>query len=131
MTVTRQGQTTGADHDDQELRRRNVSSQEGSNGTITKVPEAEDDKKARKVCILQERINRPLLTSAEQPQTSLLSILDEWEFLLAPLIFTILSFATRMYKIGLSPIVTWDEAQYVRYSDLYWQPRHMLTRYLG
>ena len=22
-----------------------------------------------------------------------------------------------MYKIGLSPIVTWDEAQYVRYSE--------------
>lgn len=39
--------------------------------------------------------------------------MDEYEFLLAPLIFTLVSFFTRMYKIGLSPIVTWDEAQYV------------------
>lgn len=39
--------------------------------------------------------------------------LDEWEFLIAPLLFTLVSFFTRMYKIGLSNIVTWDEAQYV------------------
>lgn len=48
-----------------------------------------------------------------QVQQSILSILDEYEFLIAPLIFTFLAFFTRMYKIGLSPIVTWDEAQYV------------------
>ena len=46
-----------------------------------------------------------------QPQQSILSVLDEYEFLIAPLIFTLFSFFTRMYKIGLSPIVTWDEAQ--------------------
>lgn len=39
--------------------------------------------------------------------------LDEWEFLIAPIVFTALSFFTRMWKIGLSDIVTWDEAQYV------------------
>jgi dolichyl-phosphate-mannose-protein mannosyltransferase len=38
-------------------------------------------------------------------------VLDEWEFIIAPLIFTALAFFTRLYKIGLSPIVTWDEAQ--------------------
>jgi len=38
--------------------------------------------------------------------------LDEWEFLIAPLIFTALAFFTRMWKIGISDIVTWDEAQY-------------------
>ena len=43
-------------------------------------------------------------------QQSILSI-DEYEFLIAPLIFTLLSFFTRMFRIGLSPIVTWDEAQ--------------------
>ena len=43
----------------------------------------------------------------------MLSYLDEYEFLLAPIIFTLLSFATRMYRIGRSNIVTWDEAQYV------------------
>ena len=46
-----------------------------------------------------------------QPNSSILEILNEYEFLIAPLIFTLLSFFTRMYKIGLSNIVTWDEAQ--------------------
>jgi hypothetical protein len=32
---------------------------------------------------------------------------------IAPLIFTFLAFFTRMWRIGLSDIVTWDEAQYV------------------
>jgi len=48
MTATRSGETTGADLD-QELRRRNVPAKEGSNGTISKSPEAEDRKKPRKV----------------------------------------------------------------------------------
>ena len=39
--------------------------------------------------------------------------MDEYEFLIAPIVFTALAFFTRMWKIGLSPIVTWDEAQYV------------------
>ena len=47
---------------------------------------------------------------------SILSTLDEYEFIIAPLIFTFLAFFTRMYKIGLSDIVTWDEAQYVENS---------------
>jgi dolichyl-phosphate-mannose-protein mannosyltransferase len=41
----------------------------------------------------------------------MLALLDEYEFIIAPLIFTFFAFFTRMYKIGLSPIVTWDEAQ--------------------
>lgn len=53
-----------------------------------------------------------------QPKVSILQTLDEWEFLIAPLVFTIVSFFTRMYKIGLSNIVTWDEAQYVSPMDL-------------
>lgn len=39
--------------------------------------------------------------------------MDEWEWVIAPLVFTALAFFTRLYKIGLSNIVTWDEAQYV------------------
>lgn len=46
-----------------------------------------------------------------QPAKSFLDILDDYEFLIAPLVFTAFSFFTRLYKIGLSPIVTWDEAQ--------------------
>jgi dolichyl-phosphate-mannose-protein mannosyltransferase len=45
-----------------------------------------------------------------QPK-SLLATLDEWEFVIAPLIFTALSLFTRLYRIGFSNIVTWDEAQ--------------------
>jgi hypothetical protein len=43
---------------------------------------------------------------------SILDVLDEYEWIWAPLIFTALAIFTRMWKIGLSPIVTWDEAQY-------------------
>jgi dolichyl-phosphate-mannose-protein mannosyltransferase len=52
--------------------------------------------------------------------------LDEYEFLIAPLVFTALAFFTRMWKIGLSPIVTWDEAQYVAppYTHLLGTQRH-------
>lgn len=42
---------------------------------------------------------------------SFLTVLDEWEPVVAPLLFTALSFFTRMYRIGRSNIVTWDEAQ--------------------
>lgn len=38
--------------------------------------------------------------------------LDDYEFLIAPLIFTAFALFTRLWKIGLSNIVTWDEAQY-------------------
>ena len=46
-----------------------------------------------------------------QSEPSFLELLDEYEYIIAPLIFTFFAFFTRLYKIGLSPIVTWDEAQ--------------------
>jgi hypothetical protein len=46
-----------------------------------------------------------------QSQPSFLQLLDEYEFIIAPLIFTAFAFFTRLYRVGLSPIVTWDEAQ--------------------
>lgn len=33
--------------------------------------------------------------------------------MIAPIIFTIIAAFTRLWKIGLSNIVTWDEAQFV------------------
>jgi dolichyl-phosphate-mannose-protein mannosyltransferase len=39
--------------------------------------------------------------------------LDDWEFLLGPILFTALAIFTRLWQIGKSNIVTWDEAQYV------------------
>jgi dolichyl-phosphate-mannose-protein mannosyltransferase len=50
------------------------------------------------------------LLTRSQP-FSIIDTLDEYEWIWAPLIFTFFAFFTRMYKIGLSPIVTWDEAQ--------------------
>lgn len=49
----------------------------------------------------------------EKKQASVLDVLSQWEWLIAPIVFTALAFFTRFYKIGLSPIVTWDEAQFV------------------
>ena len=66
-------------------------------------------------CTSRTPLTSNLLTQTffKQPQQSVFSTIDEWEFLYAPIIFTFLSFFTRMHRIGLSPIVTWDEAQYV------------------
>ncbi len=51
--------------------------------------------------------------AAPKKAPSVLDVLDQWEWLIAPIVFTALAFFTRLYKIGLSPIVTWDEAQFV------------------
>ena len=51
--------------------------------------------------------------------TSILKTIDGYEFLIAPLIFTALAFFTRMWKIGLSPIVTWDEAHFGKFGSHY------------
>jgi dolichyl-phosphate-mannose-protein mannosyltransferase len=58
-------------------------------------------------------------------QPSPLDVLLEWEWLIAPIIFTALAFFTRFYKIGLSNIVTWDEAQYVCPSSVRHVPSSM------
>ncbi|WPH00942.1 glycosyltransferase family 39 protein [Acrodontium crateriforme] len=58
----------------------------------------------------------------EKPKTqgnSFIQTLDDYEFLLAPLVFTALAFFTRMWKIGLSPIVTWDEAHFGKFGSHY------------
>lgn len=39
------------------------------------------------------------------------SILDNWEPLIMPILLTAVAIFTRMYRIGRSNIVTWDEAQ--------------------
>ncbi|KAI9774921.1 MAG: Protein O-mannosyltransferase 2 [Geoglossum simile] len=68
--------------------------------------EGEDDKK-----------NAPLNKPAGLPV--ILPLLREFECVLAPLVFTLLSFFTRWWRIGLSPIVTWDEAHFGKFGSHY------------
>ena len=112
MATTNGGYTTGAGRDEAELRRRNVTGYETANGGQVVRLEAEDTKKLQKVnklCPIDARVVTDILV---QPKVNFLQILDDYEFLIAPLIFTAFALFTRLWKIGLSPIVTWDEAQY-------------------
>ncbi|KAL6234236.1 hypothetical protein BDW75DRAFT_169853 [Aspergillus navahoensis] len=97
MTVIGSASTTGASFGP-DVRRRNVRT-EGQAGTSSLV---EPDDKKRK----------------QQP-SSYLSALADWEPLIAPLLLTILSMFTRMYRIGRSNIVTWDEAHFGKFGSHY------------
>ncbi|KAL2149578.1 hypothetical protein VTH82DRAFT_8229 [Thermothelomyces myriococcoides] len=88
---------SGADVGDA-ARRRNVP---GTPQPIVVPPQVVDDKKKAK------------------KEPSFLEVLDEWEWLIAPIVFTFLAFFTRLYKIGLSPIVTWDEAHFGKFGSHY------------
>jgi dolichyl-phosphate-mannose-protein mannosyltransferase len=111
---------SGLESDSQSTRRRNVPSTAPNGGMVNRVEI--DDKKTQTKKVRGDRLphklaiisstKRRLSNALQQKEQTLLEFLDEWEFLIAPLIFTIFAFFTRMYKIGLSPIVTWDEAQY-------------------
>lgn len=113
MAAKDEGYTTGARKDEAELQRRNVSSYENANGSTVYKVEAEDIKKLqKKVRPNQPRVEFNLLTATQtQKSPGLLQILDDYEFLIAPLVFTAFALFTRLWRIGLSNIVTWDEAQ--------------------
>jgi dolichyl-phosphate-mannose-protein mannosyltransferase len=112
MASTDSAHTTGAVRDEADLRRRNVSSYEKTNGKTVYSVEAEDTKKlVKKVNTVRFHfLNSPLMFIWQQSK-SFIQLLDEWEFIIAPLIFTAFALFTRLWRIGLSPIVTWDEAQ--------------------
>ncbi|EXJ60552.1 dolichyl-phosphate-mannose-protein mannosyltransferase [Cladophialophora yegresii CBS 114405] len=101
MATSKAGYTTGAGMDEAEVRRRNVASYEKANGQHVYKVEAEDTKKLQK------------------PQAGFIQFLDEWEFLIAPIIFTAFALFTRLWRIGLSPIVTWDEAHFGKFGSHY------------
>ncbi|KAJ9273608.1 CAZyme family GT39 [Paecilomyces variotii] len=100
MASTDAALTTGADQN-AGVRRRNVPGTEDSRGNVPAVVRDEQDVKVHR------------------KQQSLGAVLDEWEFILAPLIFTALSFFTRMWRIGRSNIVTWDEAHFGKFGSHY------------
>ncbi|POS79125.1 dolichyl-phosphate-mannose-protein mannosyltransferase [Diaporthe helianthi] len=97
MAATERAVASGADVGDA-LRRRNVPSSQAD--ALQRQPEANDKNKLKN-------------------QLSVLQVLDKWEFLIAPLIFTALAFFTRLYNIGLSNIVTWDEAHFGKFGSHY------------
>ncbi|KAG9246117.1 Dolichyl-phosphate-mannose-protein mannosyltransferase-domain-containing protein [Calycina marina] len=100
MATMKGAVASGADYAET-ARRRNVPST-SLNGALVDRVELDEEK-----------------TQIKKKQQSLLESLDEWEFIIAPLIFTILAFFTRLYKIGLSPIVTWDEAHFGKFGSHY------------
>ncbi|KAI9893668.1 MAG: Protein O-mannosyltransferase 2 [Vezdaea aestivalis] len=101
MASTHQAHATGAEFDSQASKRRNIAL--SPNGDASPQGLELDEKK----------------TQARKVEQSILSSLDEYEFILAPIIFTLLSFFTRLYKIGLSNIVTWDEAHFGKFGSHY------------
>ena len=66
MTASRDAYTTSAAQDGPDLRRRNVPTYDGSNGSLTRSYEETDDKKSLKVPI-------PLSMIIEEDQTNTLS----------------------------------------------------------
>merc|ERR1711881_748484 len=56
---------------------------------------------------------------SKQKSQSMFASFEEYEWIFAPILFTLLAFFTRNYKIGLSPIVTWDEAHFGKFGSHY------------
>ncbi|KAK6845146.1 dolichyl-phosphate-mannose--protein mannosyltransferase [Apiospora arundinis] len=91
---------SGADPNGQGLRQRHIP------GTPVTVP-------AQQLEVDEKKLH------GKKKESSFLGFLDEWEVVIAPIIFTALAFFTRLYKIGLSPIVTWDEAHFGKFGSHY------------
>ncbi|ANZ77296.1 BA75_05005T0 [Komagataella pastoris] len=77
-----------------------------------------DQKSDQKVKELIEKIDSDSTSRVfqEEPVTS---ILTRYEPYVAPIIFTLLSFFTRMYKIGINNHVVWDEAHFGKFGSYY------------
>ncbi|BCS24754.1 protein O-mannosyl transferase [Aspergillus puulaauensis] len=98
MADTSLASTTGASFTP-DVRRRNVPHTEGQTKT-SNLAEPDDGKKKPR-------------------RSSYLSALADWEPIIAPILLTALSMFTRMYRIGRSNIVTWDEAHFGKFGSHY------------
>ncbi|KAJ5765553.1 hypothetical protein N7520_005112 [Penicillium odoratum] len=90
--------STGAKHDS-DLRRRNVPDTARPQASMPYIPEDVKKQKAQ--------------------ASSFLQVLAGWEPILAPVILTALALFTRLYRIGRSDIVTWDEAHFGKFGSHY------------
>ncbi|KAJ5641587.1 hypothetical protein N7490_005587 [Penicillium lividum] len=90
--------STGAKHDS-DLRRRNVPDTARPQASMPYIPEDVKKQKAQ--------------------TSSFLQVLAGWEPILAPVILTALALFTRLYRIGRSDIVTWDEAHFGKFGSHY------------
>ncbi|KAF2491561.1 dolichyl phosphate-D-mannose:protein O-D-mannosyltransferas-like protein [Lophium mytilinum] len=95
--TAQQPYSTGADTQADELRRRNVAGQ----------PQAAQTEQA------------PIQEKSKEKAFSIISAFKEYEPIFAPTIFTALSLFTRLWKIGASNIVTWDEAHFGKFGSHY------------
>ncbi|KAK4860637.1 hypothetical protein LT330_004368 [Penicillium expansum] len=91
--------STGAKHES-DLRRRNVPD-------------------TSKVHLDSNRLNDEDVKKARTQSPSFLHVLSSWEPIIAPIILTALALFTRLYQIGRSNIVTWDEAHFGKFGSHY------------
>ncbi|GJD02131.1 dolichyl-phosphate-mannose-protein mannosyltransferase [Colletotrichum higginsianum] len=59
------------------------------------------------------------------------SFLDQWEVVIAPIIFTAVAIFTRLWRIGLSDIVTWDEAHFGKFGSHYIKHEYYFDMLVG
>ncbi|CDM35603.1 Dolichyl-phosphate-mannose--protein mannosyltransferase 2 [Penicillium roqueforti FM164] len=91
--------STGANHES-DLRRRNVPD-------------------ISKVHLDSNRTNDEDVKKARTQSPSFLHVLANWEPIIAPILLTALALFTRLYQIGRSNIVTWDEAHFGKFGSHY------------
>ncbi|KGO72512.1 Glycosyl transferase, family 39 [Penicillium italicum] len=72
-----------------------------------------------KVHLDSNRLNDEDVKKARAQSPSFLHVLASWEPIIAPIILTALALFTRLYQIGRSNIVTWDEAHFGKFGSHY------------